>query len=869
MIWHNATANEVMEHFGVDGKKGLANGSIDEKIENFGQNVVTNSNRKTLLTSFLSQLNNKMVIVLIVVSVLSFILSLAYNQPSPFSAFLIIAIVLINAFLSAYHVYKCDIAFDNIKHASNHAVTVLRDGIIRSVNSAYIVPGDIIILEEGDYIPADARIIESSEFRCNEFSITGSDIPTEKSADAVLEDITPLENRSNMVFAGCSVAHGFAKAIVTATGLFTENGKTAAMSEQSGETKLPLQNQLDFIGRIANIIIFSICALVFLIAMIQNFSSGSFAAMTVGVLLNSVALAVAAIPEGLPMIATIVIALGFNRILNDNIIIKDAGAVELLGKTDVLCCDKTGVLTRNKMQVSKIFDGKDICNLNDETPNEKMLSILKIATACSTLNNDSTEYAIEKACLSYNSMSIDDINNIFPHVAEISFDSNRKTMSVITMINKTPYAIVKGAVETLIENCSDCDKEAVLKLNDEFASEGLRIVAIGLRKLTELPANPIADEIERDLTFVGLIALDDPPRDDVIEDIEACKKAGIKVVMITGDNPLTAKTVARRIGIFMDDSLMITGAELNDMTDEELCENIDKYSVFARVSANDKLRIVKAWKSKKMRVTITGDSISDVDSLSEADVGCAIGRYGADVAKGNADIIITNNRFHSILLAIKESRGLFSNIKKSVFYLFSCNFAELLFVLIGLLIFRKFPIAALPLLWINLITDSAPAISLSMESAEKEIMETKSTFDFTRIFDLRSILLVLAEGFYIAIMTLIAFAIGNGFGDFATASTMAFSVLGLSQIFHCYNCKYLGQLIGNKVFGNKFMNYSALLALFVLIFLTVTPAGYLFGFKALRFANLIICLLLSVSVIPAVELIKLTFRLIYKKIGCN
>ena len=585
--------------------------------------------------------------------------------------------------------------------------------------------------------------------------------------------------------------------------------------------------------------------------------------MTVEMFMNALALAVAAIPEGLPTIATIVIALGVQRILKDNIIIKDISAVELLGKTDILCCDKTGILTRNKMEVIKIFDGDKTVDLLSDMPDEKVATVLKLATACSTLSNDSTENAIEKSCLTFNSMSREDINNIFPQVAVVPFDSERKTMSVITMMSKKPVAIIKGAPESVLPKCVNCKSEDILKINDKFADDGLRIVCIALKTLEEIPANPTADDVENELIFVGLIALDDPPREGVIEDISALESAGISTIMITGDNLITAKTVARRIGVLKDGTEAITGNELAKMSDEELAENIDKYSVFARVSPSDKLRIVKAWQSKKKKVSITGDSLNDAESLALADVGCAVGKYGADVAKGNADIIISNNRFHSVLKAIRESRGLFSNIRKSVAYLFSCNIAEIITVLFGLIIFKKLPLAAVQLLWINLLTDCAPAISLSLEKAEKDIMNRKSSA-VSKIFDFKSVILITVQSIFISVIVLFAYSLGNDFSDSATASTMAFAVMGITQIIHCFNCKFEGSVFGKKLFANKFMNVSVLIALFVIIFLLFTPAGFVFGLVKLSFSQFLISLLLSVTIIPVTEIVKLAIKKLSK-----
>ena len=863
MIWHSTHSDDILRELEVDDKKGLANGVAEMRLRQYGKNVISSVEKPSYFKRFLGQIKSKTVIALIVIALLSFAVSLMYRETDFFSPLLIIGIVLINAAVSAYHLHSCDNALDSMKSITNPSVTVLREGIVRTVNSATLVPGDIILLEAGDYISADARIIDSNEFRCNESMLTGDEIPVEKNGDAVFEDITAIENRSNMVFSGTSVAHGNAKAVVVATGLNTEIGRTSAILQQTGEKSLPLEGELDGIGKIVNVIILLICLVVFIIGMVQNFRSGNFALTTLKMLMNAVALAVAAIPEGLPAIATIVIAIGVKRIVEDKIIIKDSDALELLGKTNVICSDKTGVLTRNKMQLAKIFDGDKLTDVETEPIDEKTSLVLKLATACSTLQNDSTEDAIKKACLAYNSMSAKDVEDIFPKLAVIPFDSERKTMTVITMINEKPFAIVKGAPEIVVPNCVGCKTEEILKLNNVLADDALRIVCIAMRPLDNIPANPNPEEIERSLTFVGLLGLDDPPRETVIEDIKACESAGIKTVMITGDNLITAKSVARRIGILKDGSNALTGEELAAMSDEELLEAVGNCSVYARVSPSDKLRIVKALKQAGNVVTITGDSVQDGEALAAADVGCAIGKFGADVAKGNADIVIANNRFNSIVLAIKESRGLFDNIKKSVYYLLSCNFAEIVVILFGMILFSGTPLSAVQLLWINLLTDCAPAISLSMERAENSVMKRKPYTTLGRMFDAVTVATLVIQSVFIAAMTLTAYSIGAGTSR-AAAMTMAFAVLGISQIFHCYNSKLEGSLVSKKLFSNRFLNLSAALTLFIVIFLVLTPAGYLFGMTTLNLNQFAISLLLSFLVVPLCELLKLIKRTVLK-----
>ena len=453
-------------------------------------------------------------------------------------------------------------------------------------------------------------------------------------------------------------------------------------------------------------------------------------------------------------------------------------------------------------------------------------------------------------------MSEKDIAGFFLRLGVIPFDSERKTMTVISMINEKPFAIIKGAPEVVLSECVGINAEEVLKINDAMAEDALRIVCIAMRPLDSIPANPNPEEIEHGLTFVGLLGIIDPPRDNVTDDIAACKAAGIRTVMITGDNLITAKSIARRIGILTDDSSAVTGEELASLSDEELAQSIKSYSVYARVSPADKTRIVKAWQQNGAVVTVTGDSVQDTEALISADIGCAMGKFGADVARGTADIVISNSRFGSIVCAIKESRGLFDNIRKSVYYLLSCNFAELLSVFIGMLVFSGTPLSAVQLLWINLLTDCAPAISISMEKAEDEVMKRKPYTALGKLFDGKSLIGLAIQSLTITAATLIAFVLGRSTGG-AAAMTMAFGVLGMSEIFHCYNNRLDGTLFGKRIFANRFLNLSAILTLFILIFLMLTPAGYVFGMTVISAKQFFICLLLAFAIVPVTELIKL------------
>lgn len=859
MIWHSSGTQEVLNELSVDSKKGLSNGVADDRLNIYGKNSIKNIKEPDFLKIFLNELKGGMVIALLIIAVLAFLVSLIYEQKDFYSPLLIIAIVAINSLISAYHIYSGEKVLNSIKGITNPEATVLRDGIERVVPSDTLVPGDIIILNSGDYVTADARIIEANEFRTNEAIFTGESIPVEKKADLILEEITELQGRLNMVYTGTSVIHGNATAVVVATGLESEIGRSSAIMQQTGEEKLPLQKLLTNSQKIINTVILVLCVLVFFINLFENFRASHFALMTVKSLINATALAVAAIPEGLPAIATIVIGLGIERIIKNNVIIKNTSALETLGKTSVLCADKTGLLTKENMILEKIFDGKRLVNINEELSDENIGIIIKIATCCSTLTNDSTENAIEKACIDYNSMSKIDIENTYPQLSKIPFEAEHKIMTTINMINERPFAISKGAPEILIKKCKDCDCEEILKVNEELAASAYRILAIAIKPLDEIPSHPNADEIENDMNFVGLIALLDPPRSDAYEAIEICDKAGIVTVMLTGDNPTTAAAIARRIGVLKDGTQVISGEELDALSDDELLANIEKYSVFARITPSDKLRIVKAWQEKGKTVTITGDSLSDSEALSAADIGCAMGIAGTDIAKGSADIIVTNDRFLSIVGAIKESRGLFENIRKSVIYLLSCNFSEVLLYILGLLFFKIPPIAAAPLLWINLLTDSAPAFAISMENAEDGVMKHKPLSLKGHIFDKKTVIFIAAQALFMTVIALLSFLVGKS-GGTANAMSVTFLTVGLMQLFHSYNIKTNSTIFKADFKSNKFMNFSSLLIAFILIFLSVTPAGAVFGLTALSFANVMLCVLFAVLVVPFCELLKFLLK---------
>lgn len=859
MIWHSSEIDGVLNELKTDTNNGLWSSDVAERLDIYGKNSTSICNKSSLLSRFLTQLKNKVVYFLIAIAIITFIVNLIYDPSNFYFPLLIIAIIVLNAFVSAFHLHKCDLALDEIKNASNPKVEVLRDNKKQLISSDLLVPGDIIFLNEGDYITADARLISAESLRCNESILSGDIIPVEKEADVIVEDITLATARKNMVFAGCSVIHGNAVAVVVETGLRTEIGKITDIGYQTNSEVLPITESLNKSGKIINAAILVICIIAFLIGLIQNFNTTDpFASITMNALMNAIALGVCAMPESLPAISTIVIALGIQRMISDRVIIKNTKALELLGKTEVFCVDKTGILTKNNMTLNYIYDGEELISVTDDILPEKAISALQLTVSCSMLENDSTENAIEQACKNITSMSKFDIGNLFPRLACIPFDSSRKTMTSINMIGGTPVAVVKGAPEVLIEKCNLQNKNSVFDIYNNLTQDSYRVICVAIKRLGEIPSSPDPEIIEKDLTFVGLLALYDPPQSDTVEAINTCKIAGINTIMITGDNIDTAKTIARRIGVLQDDSQAICGAELSKLSDKELCQCIEKYTVYARITPEDKLRIITAWKNHGKIVAVTGNGTEDADALSIADIGCSVGSYGTDVAKGNADVIIENKKFMSVVNAIRESRGLFENVKKSVSYLLGCNFGEILAYVLGMLIFGMPPLAAVQLLWINLLTDSTSVISLTTEKSELDVMRQKPIALSGHLFSKGASINIACDSIVVAVLTLIAFAIGG--------STMAFATLSMVQIFHSFNLKTHDSLIKADFKSNKFMNYTSFLVLFVATFLSVTPAGFVFGLEILSFGKFILSLVLSIAIIPICELKKLFSRIIARKI---
>ncbi len=866
MIWHSAQLDDVIGVLNTDAQKGLTNGEAAARLKSDGNNSFSFRKSKTFLSSFLAQFNNFAVIALLVVAVISLIVTIISNDRQWFSPILIFTIVVINNTVCAYQEIKSEDMADVLKDVSAPTATVIRDGIKKAVDSSQLVVGDIIYLKEGDYISADARIISEGALCCDEAPLTGINAPADKDCEVIPEDITPLSERVNMVFAGCSVTHGWCTAVVTATGLDTEIGKERSLLEQTGSAKIPVREGVSAFSNTFSTVAIIVSALVFAIGMIYNFRNANISRTLIDTFLSSSALAVAVIPEGIPAAVAVILTLGVQRLITKNVIVKDLSSVETMGGISVICSDKTGTLTENCMSVAKVFNGTDIIDINDCSGDDVKL-ILQLATICnnaSETEGDPTGMGIADACKKLTGMSKQDIENLYPRLGEVPFDSGRKLMTTINMINGKAFAIVKGAPETLLPLCTGRCSEKFDSVIENMAEDALRVIAIAAKPLSEIPANPNSDELECNLNFIGLIGLEDQPRADAVRAVLECKKAGIRTIMLTGDHPSTAKAMARRLGILTDDTQIVTNVELESMSDEQLLNNIENYSVYARISSADRLRIVKAWQQKGHSVAVTGDGVDDTPALMAADAGCSMGKSGTDVAKGVSDIILMDDDYSSIVNSIKEGRAIFANIRKMLNYLISSNLGELLFVLFATLIFGNIPLTAVLLLWVNLVTDFAPVIAIGMEAPESDIMKSLPQKRQT-ILNKNLLISVILQGVLVTVLSIIAYSLGLVVGQ-ATAVTMSFIVLTLSQVFFSLSARTENIPSLLSFAANKTALYCCLLSLILVLAVVLTPLNTIFGLTAINGSQWFISIVLSIIPFFVSEILK-TVKYIKAKIS--
>ena len=832
---HSKTREEVLKSLSSNAERGLTSSQVAELQGKFGPNKLSEGKKKTNLQRFLEQFKDVMIIILLLAAAVSFVVACFGHDPMEFfEPALILLIVVLNAVLGVVQESKAEKALDALKNMSAPHARVLRDGAEQVIDASGLVPGDIIRLEAGDFVPADARLLKSVSLKSEESALTGESVPSEKDAEAAVEEKAPLGDRDNMVFSGCSVTYGTATAVVTGTGMRTEMGKIAGMLAGEQDTQTPLQQKLSQLGKYLGFVALAACAVIFVVGLINGIH-------VLEIFMTSVSLAVSAIPEGLPAIVTIVLAIGVQRMVKKNALIRRLPAVETLGSASVICSDKTGTLTQNRMTLTKVWvEGQQGLEAVSEGNSQMARHLLTLGALCcdgsvtygadgkETHIGDPTETAILVAAHK-NGLEQEALNGKYPRLGELPFDSDRKLMTSVNQMEGKTVVIVKGAFDVMAARCVKGDLEAAREKNDEMSRQALRVLAVGYKVIPSLPEELTSEALENGLTLLGLVGMIDPPRPEAKAAVATCRKAGIKPVMITGDHVVTASAIAKELGILGPEDRAITGAELDAMDDKALDENVEHIAVYARVSPENKIRIVKAWQKKGQVVSMTGDGVNDAPALKAADIGCAMGITGTDVAKGAADMTLTDDNFATIVDAVREGRGIYANIKKVVGFLLGTNIGEVLTVFFAMILWHKTPLLSMQLLWINLVTDSLPAISLGMEAVESDVMEHKPKPKDEGIFAHGLGVQVVLQGCMFALLTLIAFVLGERYGGSLEAGqTMAFFVLSLTQIVQAFNMRSQHSLFGIGPFTNHKLNWAALASLLLVCLVLFTPVGVAF-----------------------------------------
>ncbi|CUP21908.1 ATPase P [Clostridium baratii] len=828
---YNKSIETVIKEVSSDSINGLTKVEANNRLQKNGPNKLLTQKPKTLLSIFFAQINDAMIYILIGAAIISAIMG-EYSD-----SIIILIVIFINAIIGVIQESKAEKALSALKSLSTPKALVKRDGEIIEIPSEDVVVGDIIVIDAGRYIPCDLRLIETANLKIEESAFTGESIPSDKDANVIIEDAdVPIGDRKNMAYMSTLATYGRGLGVCVGTSMNTEIGKIAKMLDEEKEDLTPLQKKLSSLGKMLGIAAVLICALILIIGVIQGRDLFEM-------LLTSISLAVAAIPEGLPAIVAIVLALGVQRMIKQNAIVKKLPAVETLGSVNIICSDKTGTLTLNKMTVRKIYDNNDIysvtdvkeLNLNSKILFETMILCNDATSSDKGATGDPTEVALLDVGVRFNLFK-DDLNSKYNRVNEVPFDSDRKLMSTLNKYEYNYRVHTKGAIDSLFTVCNSIllngevvpltteIKNELLSKANSMSDDALRVLG-GAYK--DLSSKDIAvDEIEKDLIFVGLMGMIDPPREEVKESIALCKKAGIRTIMITGDHKNTAYAIGHELGISDNFDECIEGSEINKLSDEELTKNINKYRIFARVSPEHKVKIVKAFKSYDNIVSMTGDGVNDAPSLKSADIGVAMGITGTDVAKGAADMILTDDNFTTIVGAVEEGRNIYTNIKKAITFLLSCNFGEIIALFVAILLNWAAPLLPIHILWVNLITDSFPALSLGVDPSDKGVMDDPPRSPKEKIFNKENTFILILNGIIIGAVTLIAFQVGlNYYNDsLIHAQTMAFVVLSVSQLFLSLSMRSLRKSVFKVgIFKNKYLLLSILLGIALQIIIISVP----------------------------------------------
>lgn len=821
-----------------------------------------------------------MIITLIIAAIISAVISKMNGESDYIDSIIIIAIVIFNAVMGLVQEQKAEKSLEALKKMSAPIAKVKRSGKVVEIESENVVPGDIVILETGSFVPADCRLINSYNLKIEESSLTGENVPEEKDATRILKSNTSMGDICNMAYATTIVVNGHGEAVVTETGMNTKVGKIAGMIIEDEAPETPIQKKLGEVGKILAIACIIICVLIFIIGIFKKIP-------IVEMFMTSVGLAVAAIPEGLPAIVTIMLSIGVTKMAKRNSIIRKLPAVETLGSSTVICSDKTGTLTQNKMTVVQVS------NINGRANEEEQKFIMELGTMCTDTEEqysesigEPTEVAITNFAIK-NNLRKSELYEKMPRINDIPFDSTRKMMTTIHKMGKKYRIITKGAPDVLIKKCTKCynngsissiysKEESIKYQNNEMSEKALRVIAVAYRDADNLPVNITADAIENDLIFVGLIGMIDPPREGVKEAVRTCRKAGIKTVMITGDHLQTAKAIAKELGILRKGDFAVAGDELEKISDQELEKNIMKYSVFARVTPEHKVRIVKAFRNAGQIVAMTGDGVNDAPALKNADIGIAMGKGGTDVAKNAADMILTDDNFVTIVDAVRQGRNIYDNIKKAVHFLIATNIGEIVTIFVGLLMGIKSPLLAIQLLWINLVTDSLPAIALGLEKEEENIMNRLPRSPKKSLFADGLWWKIIIEGSMLGMFTLLAFSIGNKLYSIEVGRTMAFLSLGILELVHSFNIKSEESIFKTGLLENKYLAGAFLLGTILqVIVVLIRPLATIFEVVPLNGIQWLYTILISFAPLAIIELqkavniVQLERPLLQKKRNCT
>ena len=858
-MWHTYDIGNLIYKLKSNLLYGISNEEAQKRLEKYGKNKIEDKKKESIFIKFIKQFNDIMIIILIISAIVSAAVAKLEGNGDYIDSIIIISIVILNAIMGTVQEAKAEKSIDALKKMSTPVAKVKREGNIITVPSEEIVIGDIIILEAGNYVPADCRIIKSYNLKIEESSLTGETIPILKDENVKLKGDCNIGDMVNMAFGTTIITNGNAEAVVVETGMNTKVGKIANMIINDESPETPIQKKLGQIGKTLGIGCLIICAIIFIIGILKKIP-------VIEMFMTSVGLAVAAIPEGLPAIVTIVLSIGVTKLAKHNSIIRKLPAVETLGSSSVICTDKTGTLTKNEMNVVEYEDA----NM------KKSDLVLELGTMCTDVqiqNNgkilgDPTEIAIVEGANSiYKNRS--ELYSKYPKINEIPFDSNRKLMSTIHKFNNKYRIITKGAPDVLLERCTKyynngnieslnyIKRNNLKSRNENLADKALRVIGVAYIDLDILPKSLDANFIENNLIFVGFIGMIDPPREGVKESIKQCKEAGIKIAMITGDHIATAKAIANDLGILRKNDLCITGKELDQISQKDLEKNIMKYSVFARVTPEHKVKIVKAFQSTGAVVAMTGDGVNDAPALKNADIGISMGLNGTDVAKNASDMVLADDNFSTIVEAVKFGRNIFDNIKKAVHFLIATNIGEIATIFFGLILGLKSPLLAIQLLWINLVTDSFPAIALGLDPAEKNIMKKKPRNSRKSLFADGLWTQIITEGLMLGVLTLVAFYIGyNKFG-LEVARTMAFVSLGMLELVHVFNIRSEESIFRTNIFSNKYLIGAFVLGTVLQISVVVIPSlAQIFEVKPLNGIQWLYTITISLLPIVIMELQK-------------